>query len=586
MSYENVLFFILLLIAIITFISGKLRYDLVGILLLLVSTFLGLVPYKMMFSGFSHSAVITIASIFVISSAVENTGIMDLLADNLKLRKKNIWKQIAVICLVVMVLSAFINNVGAVALMMPVTLKIAQSKNISRRLILMPLSFSSLLGGLTTLIGTPPNIIVSDYRNFAGLGSFSFFAFTPVGLITALAGISFIVFLGWRLIPTNKLKRVKKTRYELFTIELIAKEGSSLIGKKIARMLNEYADKLQLVALVRDDKFIKENLEYYTIKTNDSFIIATDKWTARDLANQFRLSIVTAHKKPFKIEHYLTEIVVIPQSEFQNKTVADVNLEHADQIEIIAISRRGVTLVEKIQNVTLQIGDVLLIKSDQQFTQAKADLYNCLVIETTYLNSFSLINTIKVFTLFSLAIIAVISNLLRVDLAFFSAAIMMLLTGCINLTSAYRSINGPILILVGSLIPIGQAMLNTGTAKFIANGFFLYGHNFPIWISIFTLIVICMLMANVIHTAAVALLFAPIALQIAVNWSASPNPFLMAVAIGASSTFISPIGHQCNLLILGPGNYRFTDFWRMGLPLSVIISIVATIFIMIVWPAY
>ncbi|BCA95362.1 permease [Legionella antarctica] len=582
MNYEQLLFIALLLTALVFFVSGYIRYDLVAALTLLLAIIFGLVPIKESFIGFSHSAVITVGTLFIISRAVENTGILDEIAYYLRLRRKNIPKQILVLSSAVASLSAFINNVAAVALMIPVTLKIARIKNIPRRALLMPLSFSSLLGGLITLIGTSPNIIVSDFRKNRLGSSFHFLDFAPVGIGVAIVGVAFIAWAGWRLISL-KTDKDNKPFLETFTFEFRIKSNSSLVNKKMAHLLNEYQDRAELLVVLRGGEVLRKNLKYLTVKTDDLLILETDKWTSGELTSQYGLVRGPQHQKMESMDYFLTEIILLPQSFLETKPIKDLNLIETYGIEIIAISRRNATFTKSLGDITPQTGDVLLVKSNSKLIQERLYALNCIAAGENRIRPFSKQATIKVFAIFFLAVAAVISGFVRTDIAFFTASIAMILTGCLSLDGAYRSINLPILVLIATLIPVGQAMETTGTAKLIAQGFYYYGHALPISMNLFILIVICMLFANFINTAAVALIFSPIALMIASDWSASPDPFLMAVAVGSSCTFITPVGHQANTLVLGPGNYQFSDYWRIGLPLTLILSVTATLLIRLFW---
>lgn len=583
MSYDQILFIMLIITALAFFVSGIIRYDLVAAITLLLAVVLGLVPIKESFIGFSHTAVITVGTLFIISRAVENTGVLGEIAYYLRLRRKNIPKQILVLSSAVVSLSAFINNVAAVALMIPVTLKIARIRNIPRRALLMPLSFSSLLGGLITLIGTTPNIIVSDFRKDKLGSSFHFLDFAPVGIGVAIVGLVFIAWIGWRLISLTTDKD-NKPLLEKFTFEFRVKSDSPLVNSKMTHLIKEYQDRAELLVVFRDGEVIRKNLKYLTVKTDDLLIVETDKWTSGELTSQYRLVREPQYQKMESMDYFLTEIVLLPQSFLETKPIKDLNLIEAYGIEIIAISRRNATFTESLREITPQTGDVLLVKSDSQLTQERLHALNCIAAGENRIRPFSKKATIKVFGIFFLAIAAVISGFVRTDVAFFTASIAMILTGCLSLDGAYQSINLPILVLIATLIPVGQAMETTGTAKLIAQGFYYYGHALPITMNLFILIAICMLFANFINTAAVALIFSPIALMIASDWSASPDPFLMAVAIGSSCTFITPVGHQANTLVLGPGNYQFSDYWRIGLPLTFILAVTATLLIRLFWP--
>lgn len=584
MDYDQILIILILIFALIFFLSGIFRYDVVASITLLLSVFFGLVPFKDTFTGFSHSAVITVAAVFVISRAVENTGILSEMSNYLRLRRKHIPKQNLIICSVVIVLSAFINNVAAVALMLPLTLQIARIKNIPRQALLMPLAFSSLMGGLITLIGTPPNIIISNFRKSNIGNSFYFFDFAPVGLGVSIVGIIFIAVVGWRLLPLAKGDGVKKIS-EKFTVELKVAWNSRLVHKKVSYIMKEFKGRFNLFAIVREGEVIQKNLRYYTVKANDIFIMETDKWTLGQLINEFRFTYLQA-QAPESREYFLSEVTILPQSSLCNKSIKELNLLESYGIEIIAISRRNVNLTQPIKEIVLEPGDALLIKSSLEITQDKLDTLNCVIFEEKNIHPFSKRASIQVLTIFGIALVTVIFNLIPADVAFFASAVVLVMTRCISLKETYQSINLPIIVLIGTLIPVGAAMETTGVAKIIAQNLYYYGQVLPIGINLFFLIVVSMLFSNLINNAAIALIFSPIALQIASGWGASPDPFLMAVAVGASCTFLTPIGHQSNILVWGPGNYKFSDYWRMGLPLTILISIVATLLIMLFWPFY
>jgi len=583
MTFDQITLSFLLLSALVFFIIGRPRYDIVSLALLIIATLLGIVPLDKTFLGFSHAAVITVIAIFVISAAIENTGLLNILSHHLKLRRKVIWKQILLITGLVAALSGMINNVGAVALLIPVTLNIARLKNIPRSFLLMPLAFGSLLGGLITLIGTPPNIIISDFRNTYTGEPFAFFDYTPVGLGVAIVGVLFIALAGWRLIPLAK-EEEEEIKYEDFTVELNVKGSSSLIGKKVAKLIHFNQERMKLFALIRENEIYTQNLEHYTVKTGDSFVIETDKYFLRDLIDEFQLIFVEKGEASKDKDYFLLELALLPASELVEKNVGDLSTLDDYGFEIIAVSRRGETLSTRLEEIILMPGDLLLIKSPTKLSHEIAETIDCLLMEEKVIKQFSKRLAVRVFFIFALSLFAVIFKLLPADVAFMSAALLMLLTGCLSLEKGYRSINWPVVVLVGTLIPVGQAMETTGTAQLIGQLMYQTGKTFPIWLNLYALVLTCMLLSNLINNAAVALVFAPIAFQLSHDWGASLDPFLMAVAVGASCTFMTPIGHQSNALVLGPGRYRFKDFFYLGLPLTLLVSIAATILILFVWP--
>ncbi len=584
MDIEQASLLLILATALLFFIIGRPRYDLVSFIALILACFTGVVPLERAFTGFAHPAVITVIAILIISAAVEETGILENLAYQLKLSRKVIWKQVGILCLLVCLISSIINNVGAVAMLIPVSLKVARIQNIPRSLLLMPLAFSSLLGGLITLIGTPPNLIISQYRYFYRLQSFQFFDFTPVGLVVALAGVLFISFFGWKLIPIRRKK--EETPHENFTVELKIPANSPLILQKGATISHYQGDRVELDAIIREEEFHTENLEYFTFKKDDILILETDKWTLRDLINEYGLNVISKKVIEAETSYSLSEITLLPNNEMVNRKVSEINDDDAFPFIILAVSRSGVKLAQDVREISLLPGDVLLIKSTEKMTRDKARRFNALLIEETWVPGVDKRQVAKVFFLFGCAILSVIAGVLKADIAFMSAVILMILTNCISLEKAYASIQWPIVVLLGTLIPVGEAMETTGLAKSVSVGIYQLTVFFPLWVSLFFLILSSMLLSNIMNNAAVAVVFAPIAATFASFWQASIDPFLMGVAVGSSCTFLTPIGHQSNALIYGPGRYRFTDFWMLGAPLSAIVSIVATAMITFVWPFF
>lgn len=584
MDVEQASLLIILAGALLFFIIGKPRYDLVSFVALILACLMGIVPFENAFTGFAHPAVITVIAILIISAAVEETGILENLAYQLKLSERVVWKQVGILCFLVCLISSLINNVGAVAMLIHVSLKVARIQNIPRSLILMPLAFSSLLGGLITLIGTPPNLIISQYRYFYRLENFQFFDFTPVGIAVALTGVLFVSLLGSKLIPIRRKKDA--IPHENFTVELKIPSSSPLVDQKGAVISHYQEDRVYLGAIIRDEEFHTENLQYFTLKKDDILILETDKLTLRDLIKEYKLKVISKHDIQEETSYSLSEITLLPNNGMVNRKVSEINEGDVYPLVILAVSRSGVKLMEDVREITLLPGDVLLIKSSEKMTRDKARKLNALLIEETWIPAVERKQVAKVLSFFSCAILAVIAGVLKADLAFMSAAILMILTNCISLEKAYASIQWPIVVLLGTLIPVGEAIETTGLAKMISVGIYEMTAFLPLWVSLFFLILASMLLSNVMNNAAVAVVFAPIAATFASFWNASIDPFLMGVAVGSSCTFLTPIGHQSNALIYGPGRYRFADFWKLGAPLSIIVSVVATAMITFVWPFF
>lgn len=592
MTLDQWLIFGTLLLTLILFIVGKWRYDVVALLALLTVVLTGLIPIDRAFTGFSNPAVVTVAAVLVLSRGLQNSGIVDVIGQNLSRLKGGITIQLAALTGIVAVLSAFMNNVGALALLLPVTIQLARKKGISPSIFLMPIAFASLLGGMTTLIGTPPNIIVATFRQQAGVEPFRMFDFTPVGIGVAIAGLVFIVLVGWRLIPT---RRGQAESNELFEIEQYLTEvrisgESSLVDKRLSELNTIAETRVTVVGLVRDGERRMAPGAQTKFRIKDILIISADTENLENLISNTKVELVGS--EPIGVadlesdEVGLLEAVITPNSLMVGGTAVSLNLRARYGINLLAVSRQGARLSTRLDRIRLRMGDVLLLQGYNATLREVLATLGCLPLAQRSLRIGQPRRILLSLAIFGIALLVAAAGILPAQVAFVAAVVAMVIARLINLRDAYESIDWPIIILLGAMIPVGEALDSTGGAQLIADGLLKLGENMPAVITLAVILIGTMFLSDLVNNAAAVVLMAPIGINLASGLGVSVDPFLMAITIGASCAFLTPIGHQSNTLVMGPGGYKFGDYWRMGLLLEVIVVLVAIPLILIFWPIH
>ncbi len=589
--YEKYIVFATLIVTMALFVHGKWRYDLVSILALVFLAIVGIVPGEDAFYGFSHPAVITVAAVLILSRALMNSGLVDSIVRLLSKLKHRPSMQFAVLVIAVTFFSAFMNNIGALALLMPVAVKMARKSSISPSVYLMPLAFGSLLGGLMTQIGTPPNIIISLIREEAFPGKpFSMFDFTPVGAGVALSGVVFILLIGRRLIPFRKGQASQEQLFEInsYLTEIYVPKGSKFAGKRLIDLGNATEGDIVVVGHVRNKLKIPVFSPYRVFEEDDHIIIKADTKDLKELLHVtgFKLvgSVELSSDKLESDETGIIEAVVSANSPMEGKTARSMNLRSIHGINLLAISREGEHLEERMDQIAFRMGDVLLLQGRSEILREAVSDLGCLPLLERDLSLHYTPRALFCLAVFGVALAVTTAGLLPIQVSFTAAVAVMVMTGFINIREVYSSINWPIIILLGAMFPISKALETTGGAALIAETVFVTAGDYPVWITLTVLLTITMLLTNIVNNAAAALLMAPIALSVAESMEARADPFLMCVVIGASCAFLTPIGHQSCALVMGPGGYKFGDYWRMGLPLSLITASAAIPLIMIFWP--
>lgn len=590
MSGSQTVVFGILLATLALLAWGRWRYDLVALLALLALTIAGYVAPEDAFAGFGHPAVITVAAVLVVSRGLLNSGVVDLLSRGLGRIGDHMLLQMTALTTLAALASAFMNNVGALALLMPVAMHTARRRRIAPSALLMPLAFASLLGGLITLIGTPPNVVIATYRMRETGVPFRMFDFTPVGAGVAAAGILFIVLVGWRFIPR---RTGRQSPEELFAIsdyiaEVEVPKGAPVVGRTVRELETLDDAEVTVVGIVRNERRMPAPSGGEIIRAGDVLMVKADPTDLKALLDAGGLKLFegkhVGQEELGSDEVVLLEAVVRPNAPVVGRTARTLNLRRRFGVNLLAVAREGQRVKDRLARLQLRAGDVLLLQGGGDLLQeAIADL-GLLPLAERKLRLGQPRRTLLAAAVFGLALAATALGMLPVQVAFVGAAAAMVLTGLLSLRDAYDSIDWPILVLLGAMIPVGQTLETTGAATTIAGGLLAVGQHLPPWATLTLVLVATMFLSDVINNTAAAVLMAPISLGVARGLGVSSDTFLMAVAIGASCAFLTPVGHQSNTLVMGPGGYRFGDYWRMGLPLELLITLVAVPLLLHFWP--
>lgn len=589
MTFDQAMVFVLLFVVFVLLIWGRWRYDLVAFVALLVAVVVGLVPTDQAFSGFGHPATIIIALVLVVSRGLSNSGVIELIARYVVDAGRSLAAHVGIMSTLAASLSAVMNNVAALALLMPVDLQAAKKSGRSPSLSLMALSFASILGGMITLIGTPPNIVIAEYRNDAFGTPFSMFDFAPVGIACAAVGVAYVALIGWRLLPAGrKTSDAAKELFELadYVAELRVREGSGVIGKRI-RDLDEEAAKsdIEIIGMIRKGRRLPGLARTAEIQEGDILVVEASPDSIEESQGALGLEYVAAGSEALKAEDLvLSEVVVQESSRLASRSVLQQRLLYRYQVALIGVSRQGVRFRDKLRKLILRPGDVLLLLGGED---RLADVTGRLRLLPLADRGQRVIQRNKAWiavSVFAAAILVASVGLVYLPIALGFVAAAYLLFNIVPIREVYDSIEWPVIVLLGSMIPIGGALQSTGGTTLIADGIVGLSAGMSAVVVLTLLVVITMTLSDVMNNTATAVIAAPVAVEIADRLDVNPDAFLMGVAVAASCAFLTPIGHKNNTLIMGPGGYRFADYWRMGLPLEVLIILVSVPMILLVWP--
>jgi di/tricarboxylate transporter len=591
MTLDQALAFAIIIGTIGLLIWDRVRYDLVALLALLVSIVCGIIPPADAFRGFSDDIVIIVGSALVLSAAISRSGLVETLMKPFIPRMTTSGMQVLVLASAVTALSAFVKNIGALAIFIPIALQVARRTEKPPSRVLMPLAFGSLLGGLITLIGTSPNIIVSRMREEITGEPFRMFDFAPVGVSLAVAGVAFLS-VGWRLLPRIKkgTGATPETRFSIedYTTEACLPAASPYVGKTV-RDLEALGDgDVTVAAIIREGYRRYIPAGYWPLFEGDILVLEADTHALSKLVNAAALELIHDQRlalgdaRPEDLA--VVEAVVTPSSGMIGNTVEQLALRERYGLNLLAISRSGRRIAQRLRRVRFQEGDLLVLQGRAERINDKLAALGCLPLAERNVPLGRPHSLYLPVAILGIAMVLVTTGMVSVPVGFFGGAVAVLALQVLTLKEAYDAIEWPVLILFGALIPVSEALQSTGATALVAGWLSAATQNLPPRGALGLMLVAAMALTPFLNNAATVLVMAPIAASMAGQLALNPDPFLMAVAIGAGCDFLTPIGHQCNTLVMGPGGYRFGDYWRLGLPLSVMVAVLGTFLISIFWP--
>ncbi|MBY5752366.1 SLC13 family permease [Rhizobium leguminosarum] len=579
----------LLIIALMmgAFLWGRYRYDIVAVSSLLAAIIVGIVPAKNAFSGFSDDIVIIVGSALIVSAAISRSGIMDVALRRFSPERRGPRMQLIILVAIVAALSAFIKNIGALAIMIPVAVQMARKSRVSPSMFLMPMSFASLLGGLMTQIGTSPNIIVSRVREEITGQPFMMFDYTPVGLALSVAGVVFLA-LFYKLLPERS--RVETSMDEAVAIKNYTTEAkvttpSAAIGRSVSWLQKPAGGDALVTAIIGGNGQRRTPLPDTVLKDGDLLIIEGEQSALDKIVSEAKLQLSDRkHQPETRQDISSVEAIVGEHSRLIGVSAKDVSLFHNTGLNLLAVSRRDRRFTERLGEIKIRNGDVVVLQGDLQKLPDLLREWGCLPLVERNMKLGNARNGLIPVIILMATMGATAFGGIPVATAFFAAAFLMVVTGSVPLREVYQHLDAPILIMLAALIPISDSLRTTGTTDIIADLLSRTAEMLPPFGALALILIAAMAVTPFLNNAATVLVMAPIAATFAEKLGFRPDAFLMAVAIGAGCDFLTPIGHQCNTLVMGPGGYRFGDYARLGLPLSLIVVVVSVPILLLVWP--
>lgn len=582
----------IILMALALFATEKLRVDLIALIVLLLVAIVGIVPKEEIFSGFSNSAVITIWAVYIVSGGLFKTGVADKIGSLiLRLSGANEARLIAIIMLVCGIMSAFMNNVGAVAVLMPAVIEISKETKIPVSKLLIPLAFSSLLGGEMTLIGTPANILAQGILIEKGLPNFGFFELSPIGGIILIAGILYMVLIGRHLLPIRVAASDPKISNQMreYIGEVQVNPQSPLIGKNLyeSKLGEEYD--LNVLSVFRNGDLITRLHRDFIIRQNDRLVLEGSVQNLISAEDALNISIQPDQRVELSdldsADSYIFEATLSPRSSIDGQTLKDVRFRDRFGFTALAIWRYGDVITERLRDIPLRFGDSLLLQGPPGRVSALSEGDEFLVLKQVDIEENRLTHKgpLAAGIMFLVIGLAIFSNL-GIAISMVMGAVLMVLTGCLTMDDAYKSIDWRTVFLVGGMLTLGVAMENSGTAQYLADLLVrTIGNRGPLAV-LAGIYFLSALITQPMSNAATVVLMVPIAVEIAIGMNVNILTFVMAVVIGAATSFITPVGHKANVLVFGPGGYKFFDYTRVGTLLTIILFVVSMIFLPIFWP--
>lgn len=623
MTSNQLLILVILFVTVAMFFWGRWRHDMVAVGALVACVLAGLVPAHEAFAGFGHPAVISVACVLVLSRGLQNSGAVDALTRAVLPAQSGIGLSMAALIGLGAVLSGFMNNVGAMALLMPVAMQLAGRLNLTPGQVLMPLAFGTIFGGMTTLIGTPPNLVVSGFRARTGVGGFAMFDFTPVGLAVASAGVVFVAVLGWRLVPARKQSGIEGFESGAYITEARVPEECKAVGMRLLEIEAELEENgAQILGLIHKDIRLTAPNPRRKVRAGDILVMEAEAGTLAGVLSSLGLKlegevesagndasgdVATGHgveevsrggadAEPAKANDRdkdsaassgdiaLMELAVLPGSALADRSASDILLRTRYGLNLLAISRQGQRSMKRLRSIALKPGDLLLMQGVHESIAEFAADNGCVPLAQRELRIPNRRKAWEASIIMALAVGGAAFSLLPAAISFAGGVLASMALRTVPPRAVYDAIDWPVIVLLGALIPVAGAMEASGTADLIARVMIDNVAQGQAVVGLVLILVISMFLSDLMNNAATAAVMCPIAIGTAAALGVSADPFLMAVAIGASCAFLTPIGHQNNTLILGPGGFRFGDYWKLGVPLEILVAAVAVPLLLIVWP--
>lgn len=590
MTLEQGLAFGLIGATIVAFIWGRWRYDLIALAALAVGIAIGLIPVKDAFDGFANDIVIIIASALVLSAAVARSGVVDLVMAPLLPRLKDERTQVPVLAGVTAVLSMATKNVGALALMMPSALQIARRTGVPPGRLLMPMAFGSLVGGLAVLVGTSPNIIVSEVRQEALGQPFKMFDFLPVGGILTVIAIAYLTF-AYRLLPRSRQAAIDvdaALAANAYVTEVEVPDGWSFLSGTVGA-LNKSADgAVSVVAILRGRRRLATPHANLKIQPGDVLLLEGQQQELNQLIVAAKLRLRDADRpvtmnEPTE-EVRVVEAVIGGESDLIGQSARSVTLSDSHGVNLLGVSRSGHRMAGRLATIRLRAGDIIVLQGAEQSLPGALQALGLLPLAEREVRLGGVRHAVLPVVILAVAMALVATGMIPVAAGFFGAAVLVVATGALRMREAYSALEAPVLVLVAALIPVSDTVQKTGGADLISAWLSGAFNGLPPIATLTAMMAVAMAATPFLNNAATVLIAAPIGMGLAQRLGLNPDPFLMAVAVGAGCDFLTPVGHQCNTLVLGPGGYRFGDYARLGAPLSVLILLIAPSLIAWIWP--
>ena len=569
------------------FISGKYRYDYVSLGALALLILFDIIKIENAFIGFSHPAVITVALVLLISKGLQDAGLSAVTGNIIGRFSPSETQFLFLIMFIAAILSSFINNIGAMALLLPITLSTCQKMGWHAGKFLMPLAFASILGGMNTLIGTPPNIIIAEFKESYTGEAFNFFDFSYVGLLVSFLSIIFIGLISSKLVAKRKLAKTNNLiDLDNFLFELVVPEGSNAIGLTFSSFIKKAGNETEILGLVNEKGAVSKVRNNSKIRVDQHLVMKVSPNLISSIQDRFGLKIAeTSHNLKEELIDEI-EVVITPGSRLVGRKQNYLMKLAYEELFLLGMWRKGARFRTRLSKQMFKIGDVLLLgvrDPDKEDVSAKINHLGLMPIRSREISTLpSRSRFLKAVIFFTSAILLTAFNVINVLTAF-----LLCVLGFVGIkilkSNLYRHIEWPIVIMLAAMIPIGQALESTGITEMIAGGVVSLAGDLHVFWLLMIILVITMLITDVINNAATAVIMAPFSVNIALQLGQPLEPFLMVVAVGASCAFLTPIGHQCNTLVMGPGNYKFSDYWRLGLPIDVLIVLTSIPMILFVW---